>query len=63
MGYAGTKSLTQARARAQANADFFQRPYVIFSDTNSNLRIERYDPQWTCHREGEVIYPKPPVVS
>ena len=57
MGYAG-RSLTQARLNAQANADYFGWPYVVFSDTNSNLRIERYDHTLTCHREGEIIYPQ-----
>lgn len=30
-----------ARAQAQANADRFRCPYVVFSDTGGNVRIDR----------------------
>jgi hypothetical protein len=46
-------------ARAQANADFFGWPYVIFTDTAGQNRIERYDQALTCHRQGAVVYPNP----
>jgi len=54
-------TLTQAKQNAQANANYSGKPYVVFSDTSGNLRIERYDEKLTCHREmaHAVLHPQP----
>lgn len=53
-------SLTRLRARAQANADYFGRPYVVFTDASGNLRCERFDSAVECHRwpGAELFTPK-----
>jgi len=33
--------MQSARRHAQANADYFQVPFVIFTDTCGNIHIER----------------------
>jgi hypothetical protein len=51
--------IDQARVAAQANADFFREPFVVFTDTSGNVRVER---QSTGPRnlgcELEVFEPK-----
>jgi hypothetical protein len=50
-------NLDKARRQAQANANLNSEPWVIFSDTNSNICVER---QRTGPKEGiiEVVYPE-----
>ena len=50
-------NLEKARRQAQANANLNSEPWVIFSDTNSNICVER---QRTGPKEGiiEVVYPE-----
>lgn len=53
-------TLTKARIRAQANADYFGRPYAIFLDSSGNLRIEQYCAAMACHNGpgAELVSPK-----
>jgi hypothetical protein len=44
----------KAVAQALANTKAFDWPYVVFTDTNGNWRVERYDTTLACHRSGEV---------
>jgi len=50
-------NLAKARKQAQANANLNGEPWVIFSDTNSNICIER---ERTGPKEGiiEVVRPE-----
>ena len=34
--------LDKAKVQAQANADYFNRPYKVFTDTSGNIRVERW---------------------
>jgi hypothetical protein len=56
MGY--SISLSTARGSAQANADYFGVPYVVFTDTSGRLRVEALDANSTAHKTGEVFYPQ-----
>jgi hypothetical protein len=42
--------------RAQANADYFGVPYACFFDTAGQYRVERYDPNQSCHRFNATIF-------
>ncbi len=50
-------NLTEAKVQAQANANYFRVPYVVFTDTSSNLRVERKanqkDPIWTAEPKDD----------
>lgn len=49
-------TLAHAREQAQANADYFRREYVVFTDTAGNIRVERAElyPQ-ALHGSKEVL--------
>lgn len=48
----------QAKDAAQVNADATGVPFVVFQDTNGNVRCERYDDTLTCHKQGTIFRPK-----
>jgi hypothetical protein len=41
MSYHPGRDMIKARNNAQANADYFNVPFVIFTDTSGNIRIEK----------------------
>lgn len=51
-------SYQQAKNDAQANADFFRLPFVVFQDISGNTHCEMYDSSLACHKQGEVFSPK-----
>lgn len=58
MTYIPNNNYTEAKRMAQANADYFGRPYVIFTDTSGNTHVERLssfseEPKEPC----KIIYP------
>ncbi len=48
-------SYQAAKARAEANAVFFHRPYMVFTDTCGNWRCEQDNPR--ALHDKEVINP------
>lgn len=53
-------NLDKLYSAAQGNANYFNRPYVLFIDASGNPRIERHDTGMTCHNDSnaEVFYPQ-----
>lgn len=41
MGFIPGRNVAKARAQADANAAYFGVPFVVFTDTNGNVRVER----------------------
>jgi len=37
-------NMNEARKLAQANANWFKKPYVVFFDTSGNIQVERIGP-------------------
>jgi len=50
---------TSAVNAARANARYFKVPYVVFTDTSGNLRVEQYDATLTCHNVNAEVF-RPP---
>lgn len=55
------KSGDEARRQARANAERFERPYIVFVDTSGNWRVERYDTQKI--EPSEIFYPESTMKS
>jgi hypothetical protein len=55
MGYFSGKDWSEARKQAQANADFFNCNFVVFTDTSGNIYVERQSIAPTCG--GDVVKP------
>ena len=56
-GYAGN-DFAKAKKQAQANADYFAEPYVVFRDSSGRLRVERTSSAGTvAMRDGTVVRP------
>lgn len=51
-----SNSKRNAETAAQGNADYFNTPYVVFSDTSGNWRVERFTTQNVPLQK--VFYPK-----
>jgi hypothetical protein len=50
-------NLRAAQEHADSNAKWFNRPYVIFTDTSGNLRVERL-PIAPANKDWiQVVYP------
>ncbi len=53
------KDKKHAEEQAQANADRFGVPYVVFIDTNGNYRVERSESAWYASQlNGTTFNPK-----
>ena len=51
------QTFEDAMAAAKGNAEWFKRPYAVFTDTSGNWRSEAYVPSWRCHAEARIVRP------
>ena len=51
-------NFSEAKAVAQANANSFGSPYVIFTDTSGNTRVERLSSFVNPPEPFTIVYPQ-----